>query len=391
MEIIATNSASISKEVCNPGHSSVRPLDEAFFAILRLALGAAQDFLFDLDASQWSALYSMAKQQSLMGVAFDGISKLPKEKRPSKELMLQWSCVAESVRGVNDKMNREAARITRLFEENGRRGVILKGQANARLYPNPLARQAGDIDIWIPGGFRSVVDFLKGLGLISNGKDLKGIFHHVEMHGEGGIPIEVHYKPASGIPFRDGEFQKFLLDEVKSAALVPEGFYAPSIKFALVMQLAHLQQHFFSKGLGLRQYMDYYMLLLHSTEEDRREVAAVMKRLSMMRACSGVMWVLGHVFALEREKMLCPPDAWRGRRLLRQVLEGGNFGQFGKEYRLRGVPRWFNDRLRMLRWLSFDPVNVLFKELRYWRATLFLIPLRIKKREFFLKRTREDA
>jgi hypothetical protein len=38
----------------------VRPLDEAFFAILRLALGAAQDFLFDLDASQWSALYSMA-------------------------------------------------------------------------------------------------------------------------------------------------------------------------------------------------------------------------------------------------------------------------------------------------------------------------------------------
>ena len=38
MEIIATNSASTSKEVCNPGHSSVRPLDEAFFAILRLAL-----------------------------------------------------------------------------------------------------------------------------------------------------------------------------------------------------------------------------------------------------------------------------------------------------------------------------------------------------------------
>lgn len=369
----------------------MRPLDEALFAILRLALGASQDFLFDLDASQWRTLCSMAKQQSLMGVAYDGISKLPKEKRPPMELTLQWSCVAESIRGVNWKMNREAARITRLFEEHGRRSVILKGQANARLYPNPLARQAGDIDIWIPGGFRSVVDFLKGLGLILSDKDLQGIFHHVEMHGEDGIPVEVHYKPASGIPFRDGEFQKFLLDEVKSATLVPEGFYAPSIKFALVMQLAHLQQHFFSKGLGLRQYMDYYMLLLHSTEEDRREVAAVMKRLSMLRACAGVMWVLGHVFALEQEKMLCLPDEWRGRRLLRQVLEGGNFGQYGKEFRLRGVPRWFNDRLRMLRWLSFDPVNVLFKELRYWRATIFLIPLRIKKREFFLKRPREGA
>ena len=45
----------------------------------------------------------------------------------------------------------------------------------------------------------------------------------------------------------------------------------------------------------------------------------------------------------------------------------------------------------MLRWFPFDPVNVLFKELRYWRATIFLIPLRIKKREFFLKRPREGA
>jgi hypothetical protein len=369
----------------------MRSLSEPFYKILQVALGASQDFLFTLSEKEWEKLFVMAKRQSVLGIVYDGIVKLPKEKRPSINQTLRWSCVAESIRGMNEKMNREAARITRLFEEHGRHSVILKGQANARLYPNPLARQAGDIDIWIPGGFKGVVDFLKEHGLILSDENLKGIFHHVEMHGEDGISIEVHYKPASGIPFRDGEFQKYLLDEVGSATLVPEGFYAPSIKFALVMQLAHLQQHFFSKGLGLRQYMDYYMLLLHSTEEDRREVAAVMKRLSMMRACAGVMWVLGHVFALEQGKMLCPPDAWRGRRLLCQVLEGGNFGQYGKEYRLRGIPRWFNDRLRVLRWLSFDPVNVLFKELRYWRSTLFLIPLRIKKRELFLSRTREDA
>lgn len=368
----------------------MRSLSEPFYKILQVALGATQDFLFTLSAEEWQKLHVMAKQQSVLGIVYDGIARLPKEKRPPMELTLRWSCVAESIRGMNEKMNREAARITRLFENHGRRSVILKGQANARLYPNPLARQAGDIDIWIPGGFKGVVEFLKEHGLISDEKNLRGIFHHVEMLGEDGIPIEVHYKPASGIPFRDGEFQKFLLDEVGGATLVPEGFYSPTIKFALVMQLAHLQQHFFSKGLGLRQYMDYYMLLLHSTEEDRREVAAVMKRLSMMRACGGVMWVLGRVFALEQEKMLCLPDAWRGRRLLRQVLEGGNFGQYGKEYRLRGVPRWFNDRLRMLRWLSFDPVNVLFKELRYWRATLFLIPARIRKRELFLSRTRDE-
>ena len=368
----------------------MRSLSEPFYKILQMALGASQDFLFTLSEEEWEKLFVMAKRQSVLGIVYDGIVKLPKEKRPSINQTLRWSCVAESIRGMNEKMNREAARITRLFEEHGRHSVILKGQANARLYPNPLARQAGDIDIWIPGGFRGVVDFLKEHGLILSDENLKGIFHHVEMHGEDGISIEVHYKPASGIPFRDGEFQKFLLDEVGSATLVPEGFYVPSIKFALLMQLAHLQQHFFSKGLGLRQYMDYYELLLHSTDTERAEAVAVMRRLSMMRACGGVMWLLGHVFGLDESLMLCRPDEWRGRWLLRQVLEGGNFGQYGKEYRLRGIPRWFNDRLRVLRWLSFDPVNVLFKELRYWRSTLFLIPLRIKKRELFLSRTRDE-
>lgn len=367
----------------------MRSLSEPFYKILQVALGASQDFLFTLSDGEWQELHVMAKQQSVLGVAYDGIARLPQEKRPPKELTLRWSCIAESIRGMNEKMNREAARITRLFEEHGRRSVILKGQANARLYPNPLARQAGDIDIWIPGGFRGVVDFLKEHGLVSDEKNLRNFFHHVGLKGEGGIPVEVHYT-ISGIPFRDKELKAFLLDEVRHSVMVPEGFYSPTIKFALVMQLAHLQQHFFSKGLGLRQYMDYYELLLHSTDTERREAVAVMRRLSMMRACGGVMWLLGHVFGLDESLMLCRPDEWRGRRLLRQVMQGGNFGQYSKESRLRGIPRWFNDRLRMLRWLPFDPVNVLFKELRYWRATIFLIPARIRKRELFLSRTRDE-
>ena len=367
----------------------MRSLGEPFYKILQVALGASLDFLFNLCDEEWQKRHVMAKQQSVLGVAFDGICRLPKEKRPPKELMLRWSCIAESIRGMNEKMNREATRITRLFEEHGRRGVILKGQANARLYPNPLARQAGDIDIWIPGGFKGVVDFLKEHGLISDDKNLRSFFHHVEMLGEGGIPVEIHYT-ISGIPFRDKELKAFLLDEVQHSVLVPEGFYSPTIQFALLMQLAHLQQHFFSKGLGLRQYMDYYELLLHSTDTERAEAVAVMKRLSMMRACGGVMWLLGHVFGLDESLMLCRPNEWRGRWLLRQVMQGGNFGQYSKESKLRGLPRWFNDRLRMLRWFPFDPVNVLFKELRYWRATLFLIPARIKKRELFLSRAHDE-
>ena len=106
----------------------MRSLGEPLYKILQVALGAAQDFLFTLDAAEWQELFAMAKKQSVLGIAFDGICLLPKEKRPPKELTLRWSCIAESIRGMNEKMNREAARITRLFEEHGRRSVILKGR-----------------------------------------------------------------------------------------------------------------------------------------------------------------------------------------------------------------------------------------------------------------------
>ena len=39
--------------------------------------------------------------------------------------------------------------------------AILKGQANARLYPDKFSRETGDIDIWVEGGRESVLALLQ--------------------------------------------------------------------------------------------------------------------------------------------------------------------------------------------------------------------------------------
>lgn len=358
------------------------------FEILRLALnnsGECSALTSAPSAEQWKKVYTLAKQQSVLGVAFAGIEKLPKESRPPMELLFRWAADAEAIRGVNNLMNREAARMTQIFESACRRTAILKGQANARLYPDPLSRQAGDIDIWVEGGRKSVDELLCKLGLLELDPDNPNTCrHHVHLERtKDNIMVEVHYMPASGNPYKAGMLQTFLNDEIRKAELVPEGFFAPSIKFALVMQLSHLQQHFFSGGLGLRQYADYFVLLQHSTAEVRREVASAMERLHMVKACGAVMWVLGEVFGLEQEYMLCAPCAWRGRRLLRLALVGGNFGKYIPKPQNVFV-RWFKDRLRALSWLPFDPPSAVCKELRYWRATISLIPLRIKRRRIAL-------
>ena len=361
-------------------------MEMELFRLLRIGLDVPDvsgDFHLDLQA--WTSLYSLAKQQSVLGIAFAGIEKLPKESRPPMQLLMRWATEVEAIRGMNTLMNREARRLTQLFENVGRKNAILKGQANARLYPDPTLRQAGDIDIWVEGGRDSINQLLVEMGMIEKSALEFGRFwHHAHLERtKDGIMAEVHYRPASGNPYKSQELQDFLNREILNAQMVPEGFYAPSIKFALVMQLSHLQQHFYSGGLGLRQYIDYYILLKNSTAEVRREVTSVMKHLGMLHACSAVMWVLQQVLGLGRDLMLCTPCAWRGRRLLRLALVGGNFGKYRQKPRNVFV-RWFRDRRQALSWLPFDPMNAIFKELKYWRHTLYLMPLRVKRRRIGL-------
>ncbi len=363
-------------------------IEKNLFALLRIALDSdncVRGKWTCLSPVEWNALFELAKQQSIMGIAYRGVERLPQGSRPPMDLLFRWAAQAESIRGRNCQMNQEAARMTALFKEQGRRTAVLKGQANARLYPDAFLRQPGDIDLWVEGGQKNIDALLAKMKLFEPGPDDYNVSrHHVHLpKNRDGILVEVHYKPASGNPYKDGELQSFLTEEVAKAELVPEGFYAPSIKFALVMQLSHIQQHFYSQGLGLRQYMDYFVLLQNASEGERQEAAAEIKNLSMGRACSAVMWLLGEVFGLPREKMLCSPSSWRGQKLLRIAMEKGNFGKY-REKPGNVFVRWFQDRLRSMAWIPFDPANAICHELKYWRATIRLIPLRIKRRRVAL-------
>ena len=361
-------------------------LDVVFCNLLRVTLGLSHEFPYNLSDKDWNMLFLMAKQQTLLGVVYNAFSQLPKESQPSRLIAIRWSGAAEMVRGVNRLMNQEAARYTNLFKEKGIKSVILKGQANARLYPDPLSRQAGDIDIWIPGGYEGVARLLLEMGLISEKSFVDDKIHHIGFRNENNIEIEVHHKASSDILFRNKEFQELLLEEIDNAMLAPEGFYVPSIRFALLMQLVHLQHHFFYGGLGLRQYTDYYMLLKHSTESDREYVWKCIKRFGLGCACSAVMGLLEIVFELPREQMLCAPSKKRGLRLYKMAFDGGNFGKHAqKEKGGFLLKRWLMRRIHALQWFSFDPLNVILREICYWKDTISLIPVRIRHRRISLR------
>ena len=43
-----------------------------------------------------------------------------------------------------------------------------------------------------------------------------------------------------------------------------------------------------------------------------------------------MMWMLGKILHLNRAQMLCEPDGYRGEWMLREIMEGGNFGHHSK-------------------------------------------------------------
>ena len=108
---------------------------------------------------------------------------------------------AEDVRALNALLNSEAKRITALFEGEGYHTAILKGQANARLYPDPMSRQPGDIDIFVDGGLERVTALLTRLGMIK--EDEKPQSHHWHLHTDNpDVTVEVHFLP---LPRRDND------------------------------------------------------------------------------------------------------------------------------------------------------------------------------------------
>lgn len=57
-----------------------------------------------------------------------------------------------------------------------------------------------------------------------------------------------------------------------------------------------------------------------------------LKLLGLWKFAGAVMYVLHEVLGLSEEKMICPMDEKRGKMLLTEILNGGNFGQFDERY-----------------------------------------------------------
>ena len=235
-----------------------------FFDFLHFCIGSAKEIPDSLKEADWKELYAIAKKQCLVGVLFDGIKKLPAEYLGmKKELLLQWMAESQMLEKANVRLNDTAIQVSEWFRKKGFRTCILKGQGNVLMYPNPYSRTPGDIDIWVEGGDKRLISFVRSIS-----PHEKACYHHIEFPSYKGVEVEVHYRPSFLLCFwHNRKLQKYY-ERVKEeqyshrVMLGEQGEIAiPTMEFNLIFQLTHIYAHLMNEGIGLRQLLDYYYVL----------------------------------------------------------------------------------------------------------------------------------
>lgn len=365
-----------------------------FFDFLRFCIGSAKEIPDSLKEADWKELYAIAQKQALLGVLFYGIQRLPKELAPEQKLLMQWIVMAEMIRKQNIRLFLDSVKVCKNFENEGFANCILKGQGNALLYPDPYMRTPGDIDIYLAGGRKRVMQYINK---VCPNQVMR--YHHVDFPVKK-TAIEVHFTPSyMFFPIHNSRMQKWFKEvmgeQCNHRVSLPDGYgeiHVPQVSFNVIYILSHLHRHIFTEGIGLRQLLDYYFVLLKwhtdltnltdsnkslpqmtQINTDLDALRHKLKYLGLWKFAQAVMFVMKEVFGLSEDRMIAPMDEKEGRFLLDEIMRGGNFGQYddrmGSKVGESKIHRYFRMNLRNLRFVKHYPTEALSEPLfRTWFA-----------------------
>ena len=341
-----------------------------FFELIQVSIGTKEVFSEVPNGKDWIRIYDLANRQSLTSILIEGINKEPTLSQSiDKALLLEWIGLNQLTVSQNQVQNKRVGELCRLFNNGGYRCAILKGQGTSLYYEHPEYRQCGDIDVWVEGDRDEILDFLRKKGFKIGHVDIK----HSDVEIFEDVPVEVHFLPSwMYCPTTNRRLLEFF--NGKSDAQYANydeivGFAHTTVNFDLVYSMVHIYRHIFSEGIGLRQLVDYYYILQHSTEEQRLEAFEVLRHLRMKSFVGGIMWILRECFGMKGEFALCAANERHGKFLLSEIMTAGNFGHFDERIKQvskdKKFERGFVQLGRNLRFVSYYPSEVLWSP--FWK------------------------
>lgn len=299
-------------------------IEEKLFGLLREALWGTP-FNEPISPEEARRLISMAEKQTVAGLVIDML--ISKDVRMERQMVFKAYGCLEQIKQQNRAMNAEVATFARLMIDTQTEYIMVKGQTLASLYPDPLLRMSGDIDFLV--------------------KDYRLAAEELKMHWDIDLPKNLAEKEVS---FTHGktlyELHTYLIDfgcsrhksywenvqaKNRSIYIIIDGeqvaVLEPTLYVAYVF--IHLFFHFIHEGIGLRHLCDWAVLMhCYANETDNERLTEVLQGVGLLKAFKAFGCILVDKFGMtDFPFSLSEKDGKYQQRILKEILNGGNFGE----------------------------------------------------------------
>ena len=319
--------------------------EKEFLELLKAGLWGSQPDLtvFGKD-TDWTAVYQLAKEQTVIGVITDGLSALPKEYHGARPTMMQFFARTMNLEDENRKMNGFVPQLMTQLERKGVHSMLLKGAGVATCYRQPLHRVVGDIDLLV----MDAEEYQKARTLmlmIAKEVENEDVGRKHSAFNYKGMTIEVHgdfrFYINKQCRLHTPAWKKNRLAEggrhIEEGLL--KGAILPPVQFDVLFIFAHMVGHYQgSGGVGLRQVSDWLVFLKeHIAEINLQTLEEDLDFLGLRKYWEvfGAMAVDQLGFPEGLMPLYDKKNTKKGRIVLHNIFKTGNFGTKQRQEQLK--------------------------------------------------------
>ena len=307
---------------------------EAFLALVRAGLWENEVRLSLFKCIDYSAIYQFAEEQTVVGLVAAGLEHVVDVKVPQKHA-LSFVGATLQLEQKNSAMNKFIGELVENLRQRDVYTLLIKGQGNAQCYKRPLWRSCGDVDLFLSDeNYQKATTILSAKAFITE-EEISYKQHRAFYIDEW--EVELHGSLKGGL----WHCLNRTLDEVKKA-VVCEGnvrswmngntqVFLLGENEDIFFVFAHILQHFFVEGIGLRQICDWCRLLW--TYKDSLKLDLLETRIKNSKVMSE--WKVFASLAVDYLGM--PKDAmpfyssnkkwgWKAKKIIDNILKTGSFG-----------------------------------------------------------------
>ncbi len=308
---------------------------QVFFELLKAGLWEKDVRLSRFGDIDFAAIMQLAEEQSVVGLITAGLEQVKDVKVP-QVWTLQFIGSTLQIEQRNKAMNQFIEGLVGVLRKKGIYTLLVKGQGVAQCYERPLWRSSGDVDLFLTEeNYTKAKSYLLEYGTL--------ISHETEKNKErlnaefqvGEWLVELHGTQHANLSKRMDREIDAIQDDIFAKGKVRvwrnggTDVYLPAATEDITFVFAHILQHLFLGGIGLRQVCDWSRLLwTHRDSFDFVALKSYLRKMGVMSEWRVFGCIAVDTLGMSVEAMPFYDSSFKKKadKLLGYIVEVGNFG-----------------------------------------------------------------